>query len=214
LGLWIFFNPVIILRDPELIKEIMVKDFEHFTDHRSVVDENIEPLFGKNIFSLRGDRWREMRNTLSPSFTASKMKFMFDLVSKCSRDFINYLIDHPELCNAIETKEAFRRYTNDVIATAAFGISVNSMKDQDNEFYIRGKEATTFSSGLLRTIQFIIITASPRLAKSMGLTFFPKATHKFFKKIVAETIKTREEKKYHPTGYDSFINAGSGQRRC
>ncbi|XP_011869161.1 PREDICTED: cytochrome P450 9e2-like [Vollenhovia emeryi] len=190
-----FPAPTIFLRDPELIKDIMVKDFENFPDHRSFIDESVEPLFGKNVFALRGDRWREMRNTLSPSFTASKMKFMFDLISKCSHDFVNYLVDHPELCHEIETKGAFRRYTNDVIATAAFGINVNSMKDQDNEFYRRGIEATTFSSGLLTTIKIIFLRSSPAwLSKLTGLTFFPLATAKFFKKIVGETIKEREER--------------------
>jgi len=188
-----FGVPTVLLRDPELIRIITVKDFEYFPDHRSFVDESVEPLFGKNVFSLRGDRWKEMRNTLSPSFTASKMKFMFDLISKCSHDFVDYLVDHPEICRSIETKGVFRRYTNDVIATAAFGISVNSMKDKNNEFYTRGVEATKFSSGLLTTAKFVLLRACPLLAKSIGLTFFPSATSKFFKRIVGETIIAREE---------------------
>ncbi|XP_071648786.1 cytochrome P450 9e2-like [Temnothorax longispinosus] len=192
-GIMDFGTPGVLVRDPELIKDIMVKDFESFPDHRSFVDVNAEPLFGKNIFALRGDRWREMRNTLSPSFTASKMKFMFDLISECSHNFVNYLVDHPEVCHAIETKGAFRRYTTDVIATTAFGISVNSMKDQDNEFYIRGIEATKFSSGLLTIAKMMLFRACPRFAKLIGLSLFPPATSKFFKKIVGETIRAREE---------------------
>ncbi|XP_011869162.1 PREDICTED: cytochrome P450 9e2-like [Vollenhovia emeryi] len=184
----------IFLRDPELIKDTLVKDFEHFPDHVTFVDENIEPLFGKNIFSLRGDRWRKMRNTLSPSFTASKMKFMFDLVSKCSYDFVNYLFDHPELCREIETKEAFARYTNDVIATAAFGISVNSMKDRDNEFYLRGTEAASGFSGVLTIVKMIVLRSSSWLFQLMGLYFFSPESSKFFKKIVTETIREREER--------------------
>lgn len=79
-----FFKPVVIIRDPELIKDIAVKHFENFSDHQSFIDEKIDPIFGKNVLSLKGDRWREMRSTLSPSFTSNKMKFMFELVSKCS----------------------------------------------------------------------------------------------------------------------------------
>nr|XP_012230935.1 PREDICTED: cytochrome P450 9e2-like [Linepithema humile] len=192
-GMSDFATPTILLRDPELIKDITVKDFEHFPDHRSFVDEELDPLFGKNVFSLRGDRWKEMRNTLSPSFTASKMKFMFELVSKCSFDFVDYLVEHPEICLAIETKQAFRRYTNDVIATAAFGINVNSMKEQNNEFYTRGAEATTFSSGFLVMLKFVFLRFFPRLGSLIGLSFFPSATSKFFKKVVGETIETREK---------------------
>ncbi|XP_039312296.1 cytochrome P450 9e2 [Solenopsis invicta] len=185
--------PIMIVRDPELIKNITVKDFEHFTDHRTYIDENVEPLFGKNVLSLRGERWKEMRNILSPSFTANKMKFMFELILKCSHDFVDYLADHPELCHEIEAKEAFRRYTNDVIATAAFGISMNSMKDRDNEFYTRGVEATKFATGLLAMAKLIFISSCPGLAKLMGVSIFSSDTLKFFEKIVEENIKAREK---------------------
>ncbi|XP_011705528.1 PREDICTED: cytochrome P450 9e2-like [Wasmannia auropunctata] len=192
-GIVEMFNPTLLVRDPELIKDIVVKDFEHFPDHRSFIDESVEPLFSKNIFALRGDRWREMRNILSPSFTASKMKFMFDLLSKCSHDFVDYLVDHPELCHTIETKEVFRRYTTDVIATSAFGISVNSMKDQNNEFYVKGVETIKFPTGLLAMIKLMILMKYPWFAKSIGLTFFSPNTAKFFKKIIQETLRAREE---------------------
>ncbi|XP_072748317.1 cytochrome P450 9e2-like isoform X2 [Anoplolepis gracilipes] len=189
-----FGTPAVLLRDPELIKDVLVKEFENFHDHRSFVDENIDPLFSKNIFSLRGDRWREMRNTLSPSFTASKMKLMFDLVSKCSHEFVNYLVDHAELYDEIETKQVFRRYTTDVIATTAFGISVNSMKDQTNEFYMRGIELSKVFGGLLVMFKFMFIRAFPRFAKSIGMEAFASSTtSEFFKRIVGETIRVREE---------------------
>ncbi|XP_050460258.1 cytochrome P450 9e2-like [Cataglyphis hispanica] len=193
-GMMEFTAPAVLLRDPELIKNVMVKDFEIFHDHRSFVDESVDPLFSKNIFSLRGDRWREMRNTLSPSFTASKMKIMFNLVSKCSREFVNYLVDHPEMYAAIETKQIFRRYTTDVIATTAFGINVNSMKDQNNEFYVKGIEISKVFSEFLTIFKFMFMYIFPRFAKLLGMTGFSStSTVEFYKRIVGETIKIREE---------------------
>lgn len=192
-GILDFGTPALLVRDPDLIRDITVKDFDHFPDHRSFVDESVEPLFTKNIFSLRGDRWREMRNTLSPSFTASKMKLMFDLVLKCSTEFVDYLYDHSELYSTFETKEVFRRYTTDVIATSAFGITVNSMKDPNNEFYLKGLEASKFSTGPLSMIKFIIMRSAPRLAKLFGMSFFPSTTSAFFKRIVEENINVREK---------------------
>ncbi|XP_029170173.1 cytochrome P450 9e2-like [Nylanderia fulva] len=195
-GMMEMSKPVIFLRDPELIKDILVKEFERFHDHRTFADGVIdEPLFSKNIFALRGDRWREMRNTLSPSFTANKMKIMLDLVSKCASEFVNYLDDHPELCVEVDTKQIFRRYTTDVIATTAFGISVNSMKDQNNEFYTKGLEIIqSFNGGVLVMVRFLLILTFPRIAKLLGMSrLVPSSTSEFFKRIVAETIKTREE---------------------
>ena len=72
-------TPVFLLRDLELIKTVLIKNFEAFPDHRGFVDFN-EPLFENNLFSLRGEKWWNVRNLLSPSFTFNKMKMMFTLM--------------------------------------------------------------------------------------------------------------------------------------
>lgn len=79
-GLYEFTSPIICIRDPQLVQSIAVKHFDHFVDHRVIIDEKLDPLFGNVLFSLRGDKWRDVRKILSPAFTSSKMKLMFDLV--------------------------------------------------------------------------------------------------------------------------------------
>jgi cytochrome P450 family 9 len=54
-GVYGFLTPVILLRDPELIKMVTVKDFEHFLDRGVPISEEAEPLFGKGLFSLKGE---------------------------------------------------------------------------------------------------------------------------------------------------------------
>jgi hypothetical protein len=49
-------NPVLLLRDPELIKMVTVKDFEHFLDRQFLISEEVEPLFGKALFFLQGEQ--------------------------------------------------------------------------------------------------------------------------------------------------------------
>jgi cytochrome P450 family 9 len=69
------------------------------------------------------------------------MKNMFKLMSECGVEFTNYLAQLPsEQRTTMQTKDAFTRYTNDVIATCAFGINVDSMRNPKNEFYVYGKE--------------------------------------------------------------------------
>ncbi|PSN52371.1 Cytochrome P450 9e2 [Blattella germanica] len=51
-GIFEFMNPTLLLRDPELIKKVTVKDFEFFLDHRQAMNGKVEPLFGKGLFSL------------------------------------------------------------------------------------------------------------------------------------------------------------------
>ncbi|XP_051166262.1 cytochrome P450 9e2-like [Leptopilina boulardi] len=188
-----FFTPTITIRDPEIIKDVLVKNFDHFTDHQSFVDEKTDPVFGKNLISLKGERWREIRNTLSPSFTAVKMKFMFDLVSMCAKSFIEYFNNHPEEAECFEGKDIFTKYTNDVIASVAFGISVNSLENKNNEFYTKGKDATSFN--FFRIIKMFLFIFFPKLMKLMRQKVLPNKTDNFFRTVIKDTLRIREEKK-------------------
>jgi cytochrome P450 family 9 len=55
-GVYQLMNPVLLLRDPELIKMVTVKDFEHFLDRQVPISEDAEPLFGKMLFNLKGEQ--------------------------------------------------------------------------------------------------------------------------------------------------------------
>ena len=47
-----------MVRDPKIIKQLAVKEFDHFMDHRQLITEEMDPLFGKALFSIRGQKWR------------------------------------------------------------------------------------------------------------------------------------------------------------
>ncbi|NP_001166010.1 cytochrome P450 9AG4 [Nasonia vitripennis] len=187
-----FVRPVIVLRDLELIKSVAIKNFDSFPDHKSFVDDSLDPLFGGNLFNIAGDRWKEARNLLSPAFTSSKMKGMFELIAQCAENFVKYLEERPASENKmIATKDLFTRYTNDAIATCAFGIAVDSMKDPKNQFYVLGREATNLEG--LMTVKFFIARAFPQILKFFRITFVRDEIVKFFKDIVGATVAMRDE---------------------
>lgn len=190
-GFMSMMTPAVMIRDPELIRDVAVKHFDHFTDHLPFINEHVEPVFAKNIAILCGERWREMRNILSPSFTSAKMKFMFGLVSKCSRTFVDYLIEHPEYTRMMDAKDAFSRYATDVISSVAFGVSVDSMKDPENEFFMRGKTVMPQIFG--RLFRLLTTHVFPRFSKMIGLTIIDPETVDFFRRLVSETVKARVE---------------------
>ncbi|XP_018305128.1 uncharacterized protein [Mycetomoellerius zeteki] len=189
-GLYFTTNPVFLLRDLELIKTVLVKNFEAFPDRRGFADIN-DTLFKKNLFSLRGEKWRNVRNLLSPSFTSSKMKIMFTLMSECAVDFVKFLSTSQADKGAVNMKDICSKYTNDVIATCAFGIKINSMKDPTNKFYIYGKEASNFR-GIVRSLKFFFIVMFPRLGRILNIKFMDDYLSNFFKDIIKTTIMTRD----------------------
>ncbi|XP_014218091.1 cytochrome P450 9e2-like [Copidosoma floridanum] len=96
-GIFDFKNPVLLLKDPEMIRDVCIKSFESYVDHDAFVTEEMDPIVGRNLFSLRGQRWKDVRSTLSPSFTTARMRIMFQLIAECSDDFVQYFLDNPEV---------------------------------------------------------------------------------------------------------------------
>lgn len=183
----------LIIRDLELIKSIAIKNFDAFEDHLFFGSDNQDPLFGKNLIALRGDQWRDVRALLSPSFTSSKMKAMFQLMSECAINFSDYLMNIPsEERKIIEMKDVFTRYANDVIATCAFGINIDSMRNPENDFFMYGKKATNFNT--LALVKILLYQHAPRLMRLLNLKMLDKQTNAFFINLVTDSIRIRDEK--------------------
>jgi len=64
---------------------------------------------------------------------------------------------------AVEMKDLFTRFTNDVIATSAFGIKCDSLSNPKNEFYEKGRDLTNI--GGVRALIFFGYVFSPKLMK-------------------------------------------------
>lgn len=47
-------KPVILVRDPELMKTITIKDFDHFVNRKEVFPKEIEPLLGSSLLNMEG----------------------------------------------------------------------------------------------------------------------------------------------------------------
>ncbi|KXZ75754.1 putative cytochrome P450 9f2-like Protein [Tribolium castaneum] len=123
------------------------------------------------VFARRDEKWRDMRATLSPSFTSSKMRIMFELMDECAREFVQHFKSQNSDTVELEMKDTLRRFTNDVIASTAFGLKINSLKDRKNEFLLMGAAATDF--GYIRTMKFLLYTLSPKLCQLLKMKIIP-----------------------------------------
>jgi cytochrome P450 family 6 len=90
-GIFSFDRPSLLIRDLELVKNILVKDFQTFMDRTMSTDEKLDPLVANAIFVTKGQLWRHLRTNLSPVFSSSKMKMMFCLVDICGKELADYL---------------------------------------------------------------------------------------------------------------------------
>jgi hypothetical protein len=90
-GIFSFDKPILLVRDLELVKNILVKDFQNFSDRVTSFDEKLDPLLSKIIFVIKGQLWRHWRTILNQAFTSRKMKMMMYLVDNCRKDLADCL---------------------------------------------------------------------------------------------------------------------------
>lgn len=188
-GAYILSRPALVVREPEMIKSILVKDFVHFHDRGVYFDEKDDPL-SAHLFMLTGQKWRNLRTKLTPTFTSGKIKMMFPILVDCS----NELRDHVELSAAsgdtVEIKDMLAKFSTDVIALFAFGIQCNCLQNPDAEFRNWGRKI--FQTSLKTSIRDLVSFTSPNLASILKIPFVPPDVTQYLKEMVKETIKYRE----------------------
>lgn len=180
--------PVYVVRDPELIKKIAIKDFDYFEDRSTLVDEESDKLWGNSLLLLKGQKWRQMRSTLSPAFTSSKMRQMYKLVSECVEDVVKHLKQRSETLD-IEMKDFFTRYTNDVIATCAFGLKINSNSERNNAFYLDARKASSFNNPF-QVAKLVMHLTFPSVARALKIRIVDPTK---FKSIILDTMEQRKK---------------------
>lgn len=79
IGIFQFREPRLLVLDPEVMKDIMIKYFKYFqgTEFYGLSDKESDPLFGNHPFGLIGDEWKAKRAEISPGFTNLRVGFLF-----------------------------------------------------------------------------------------------------------------------------------------
>ncbi|XP_067006558.2 cytochrome P450 6k1 [Anabrus simplex] len=201
IGFYQFREPTLLLRDPEIIKSVLVRDFSSFHDNSFVVNEKLDPLAAKNPFFLKGDKWKAVRSLLTPAFTAAKIKPMVPLMAAVCKDLVEYLEKEAPKGrpDGLETRELAAKFTTDVVATCAFGIAGNSLKDPNAELRNMGRDM--MAAGLINHIKFTLITILPTLAKIVKVKFMNEEVSNFFRRMIKEAVTYREENKIFRNDY-------------
>uniref|UniRef100_A0A1A9WGR6 Cytochrome P450 n=1 Tax=Glossina brevipalpis TaxID=37001 RepID=A0A1A9WGR6_9MUSC len=190
-GFYTFLNKAAMIMDLDLIKNILVKDFQYFSDRGLFHNERDDPLTG-NLLFLDGDSWRILRQKISPVFTSSKVKLMFTTIVKVAERLeqsCDFIVNKES--GEAEVKDLCARFTTDVIGECAFGIECNSLKDPTAEFREMGRNVFERPRHSL-LIQSFMFT-NPDLARQLRMKYFGNDSAEFFTKVVKETIKLRQE---------------------
>lgn len=188
-GVFFSLSPAILTLDLDVVKAVMVKDFNNFEDRGVYYNEKDDPL-SAHLFSIEGQQWRALRQTMSPTFTSGKMKYMFPTIIEVGHRFQNKLIEVARANPEIEIKDWVARFTTDVIGTSAFGIECDCLNDPKAIFREMGRNV--FEKPNQKIAVMVFAATFKSLARFLGIQMFSTEMNKFFGKVVKDTVTYRE----------------------
>lgn len=88
-GIYNLQKTELLIRHPDLVREVFIKEFNSFRNNGFEVDPKADPLFNLNPFFQRDQKWKETRTQLVPAFTPAKVR---KLLNSYVRHFENSFI--------------------------------------------------------------------------------------------------------------------------
>lgn len=193
-GVNLFHKPAILVRDPELIKRILVKDFNYFNDRHTTTSPDVDPVSALNLFLVNNPLWRLLRIKLSPVFTSGKMKLMFYLVEQIGNVLNGVVKEKIKGDQVIEVRGLFGGYTIDTIALVAFATQANCLKDNETSLF-KKTVSEAMSSSYLNKIGFKSAFLFPSFFNLMKMTMFSPAFNDFIRHLLKDVMSDREKSK-------------------
>ncbi|XP_014230874.1 cytochrome P450 6k1-like isoform X1 [Trichogramma pretiosum] len=197
IGIYMLQKPFLIVRDPELIKQMFIKDFNVFCNRYFASKRKADIIGSSNLFSIDNPKWKYLRSKLSPAFSMAKSKKLVQLMLKSTDGLMNHLSSQTTdgKTSTIECRQLSDKYTTDVITSFAFGIQTNSYLN--TEFYDRSR--VIFDMTVRRVILTLSVFFFPRIADIMNGTFLD-SSEEFFRNVFWKSMNEREKSRTSERG--------------
>nr|XP_053627662.1 cytochrome P450 9e2-like [Cherax quadricarinatus] len=185
-------KPSLLVSNPELVKRVMVQDFDYFHDRR-IIDLTDKDMYLKEMLIIvSGNHWKGIRSVVTPTFTSGKMRKMFPLVLEKADALVQHFRNiHHQKDVSVKMKFSFSRYVMDVIAACAFGIECNSIENEEAEFSKMVAEISKINvRSVIRGMAVLLLPKFVREALNINLTTRASC---FFRDLVIQTMKLRQE---------------------
>ncbi|KAL1116660.1 hypothetical protein AAG570_005132 [Ranatra chinensis] len=177
-----------MILDPELVMRVCVQDFTHFHDRGIKTDEKANPL-DSNLFMMAGPRWRTLRNKMSPAFTSGKLKWMFEQIETCGQELVEAM-KVETVDEDVEVTDLMARFSTDVIASCAFGLEPECIKNPDSKLRQMGRQI--FKPQLVQVVRAALRSAWPSLFLRLNIRSGAAEAGKFLTSIIQQSFRHRE----------------------
>ncbi|XP_049524894.1 cytochrome P450 3A24-like isoform X1 [Dermacentor silvarum] len=181
-------KPCLFVAEPDLIKQILVKDFQHLPNR--MLQRTSNPLVDSMMVIAAAERWRTIRPATTPAFSTGKLRKMNAMIQDCARITSTHLEEAAEKNQDIDVKWFFGHYSLDVIARCAFGTRLDSHTDSTNEFVAEVNK--TFSARRM-SWRVLVATLFAELARCFRFSIETDGEFEYFKNVCQRIINERRQ---------------------
>ncbi|KAM7348829.1 cytochrome P450 6v1 isoform 1-T3 [Cochliomyia hominivorax] len=195
-GIYLFHQPALLLRDLQLVRQVLIEDFVNFSHRFSKCDGHQDKMGALNLFFARNPEWRDIRTKLAPVFTTAKMKQMFSLMEEIGYDLETYLakltkdMKHTGDGPIVQIKDICDLYNTDMIASIAFGLRTYSLRNTYRAQLCRHSHEMFYIS-FRRAIDLCLIFIVPKLVNLVRPKLFTAEHTEFLRNLVVSMLEDR-----------------------
>ncbi|XP_073821142.1 uncharacterized protein [Musca autumnalis] len=188
-GFYIYTKPVAVILDLDLVKSVLIKDFNFFASR--MLYKNEKDIIAQHLFNLEAPLWKPLRAKLSPAFTSGKLQFIFPSIKQVADEFAETYERSLEESETLNVHDLNGRYTVDVISNCLFGFQCHSLKNPEEEFRQIGKLILGRTDFGIKS--YLFKTTYVEFMKFFGTKRFPQVIEDFFRRVVSEGFLEREK---------------------
>jgi len=173
-GFFVFQTPALMIRDPELIRKVLIKNFNSFLNRYESADSG-DPMGALTLPLAKYHHWKESRQCMSQLFTSGRLReVMYPQMLSVAIDLENYLNkklrDRSE--RVLPIGKMCQLYTTDVTGNLFYSLDVGGLR--------RGR------SQLLKKTVELFNTNPRKVLDFMSVFFLPRKTNLLRPKVFRE----------------------------
>ncbi|CAG9838971.1 unnamed protein product [Diabrotica balteata] len=205
-GMFIFDEPVLVLKSPKLIKDVLIKDSSIFCNRRVATPSH--PNMAHGMFFLKYNEWRKVRKMLSPIFTVGMIKYLQPHIIDINKTMINFVQKN---CGIFDATKIGEDFAIEFLVRCFYEANPRCFNEKTSVFkkYIHSMFAFNFRNGVVQNLFFL----KPSWASALKLNFVAKNCIKFFEDVFKRIMTTRESYDGKPRNVVDVANKAAREKK-
>ncbi|KAI2474337.1 hypothetical protein C4B38_000403, partial [Diabrotica virgifera virgifera] len=199
-GMFIFDKPVLLIKSPKLIKDILIKDFNVFCD-RTMANVTHHNLISKFIYQQKYQTWKSTKTKMSSVFSSGMMKTFFTNLELINKKFTEYL---ENISGPVDAKYIAGHFGTEMIARCFFATDPRCFEREPSKFrhFVHRIFQYSLRNKFIQTGYFF----KPNLVKFFKLNFIEDSVVQYFEQTFLEAMECRKGYSGKPVSMVDVVN--------